>query len=192
MPASRRWLLAVLLNVLISVSSPRRQASGRLFLRVLLLENCDGPPLPIRFVDRKISWIKDLGHVVDATVSVSKSIASFRMVFVELKRCRDPQRLDVCEYYATWSWRTAICNLVVMPGMIWTPILHSISPPIKCPLKAGTYHAVNSTWDLNSALMKEVLEDGMVWKGDVVFADPNNASAGCLRGAIQGVKRNFQ
>ncbi|XP_052133648.1 uncharacterized protein LOC127752383 [Frankliniella occidentalis] len=65
-------------------------------------------------------------------------------------RCLGAISPNLCEYYQTLSWGTAICNLLVLKHMLWSQILESTQPTFKCPAKAGHYIVTNASFDLEN------------------------------------------
>ncbi|XP_034256118.1 uncharacterized protein LOC117654072 isoform X2 [Thrips palmi] len=142
-----RWDWAPLLVVLalflllglLPAASPRRPSKDyKLVLRNLFLRNCPDTPDAYAKIDEatKIHLLRDGGQLIDVNFTVAKPVRSVRVVSMKINKCRDVVSHDTCEYFTTWSWKTGICNIIVMQNMVWSTLVEGIEPKLKCPIQA--------------------------------------------------------
>ncbi|XP_034256117.1 uncharacterized protein LOC117654072 isoform X1 [Thrips palmi] len=193
-----RWDWAPLLVVLalflllglLPAASPRRPSKDyKLVLRNLFLRNCPDTPDAYAKIDEatKIHLLRDGGQLIDVNFTVAKPVRSVRVVSMKINKCRDVVSHDTCEYFTTWSWKTGICNIIVMQNMVWSTLVEGIEPKLKCPIQAGNYSMHNGTFDVNNPMFRSVFEAN-VWTGVFSAIDQDDATFVCIEGGLQGIK----
>lgn len=111
------------------------------------LENCPGSQ-PIRFY---ITLGRTSGHLNH--IQYSGYLESSREVNGPLELILETSRCDInmkkCEKFSTQKF-TKVCHMFEGKNNIFTSVLATMQPTLRCPIKNQRYEAVNSSMDMTT------------------------------------------
>ncbi|XP_031618261.1 uncharacterized protein LOC116337652 [Contarinia nasturtii] len=115
--------------------------------RVEYVKICDtDKESPIKMEYFNILRAERQKYTLNSSIKVSKDIQEilyFKMSAIECSlsrgKCNDLLAKGTPD----------ICNYINKPNSIWSNVVNTSKPPLRCPIKAGTYHVENSTFDLS-------------------------------------------
>ncbi|XP_052129907.1 uncharacterized protein LOC113204713 [Frankliniella occidentalis] len=112
--------------------------------------------------------------------NLTQTANSIRIFRVVIRKCSLTR--DACEYWNTWSWDLAVCEVMRLNGTAWAPLVQRIEPPLVCPVQEGHYRAVNASLDFDSIerATKGFRVDKNSWRIEVQLFDEQRALYLCF------------
>ncbi|XP_034253879.1 uncharacterized protein LOC117652832 [Thrips palmi] len=135
----------------------------------------------LRFGAIKIVAHDDGSEYVDIpNATLDTDINSISKVLIRIHRCIGTVSETTCEYFNSFTWTTALCQLIKIKGVFWTPLKESIHPKAECPIKQGHYEVINGSTNYDQ--MGDILGSGLekfVWRGDLEIFNERGDLAAC-------------
>ncbi|XP_034246561.1 uncharacterized protein LOC117648256 [Thrips palmi] len=186
-------LLALVAFVLLANSTSTQYRKGRpgsrrtiLVPRVLYMEHCKDKRQHSLIVHNYSSLVDGRGVVyLNAAMEFQRTAKALTTMKVVLHRCREAVSSNTCEYFVTWPFTAAICNMITTKGMMWSGFMSAFRPDFKCPITKGLYLLENATVDVSlGEAMSHINIAGNVWRAEVNLMDEKKELFTCLNTAV--------
>ncbi|XP_034235750.1 uncharacterized protein LOC117642049 [Thrips palmi] len=154
--------------------------------RVLYMEHCKDERQHSLIVHNYSSLVDGRGVVyLNAVMEYTRTAKALTMMKIVLHKCREAVSSNTCEYFATWPFTAAICNMVTTKGMMWSGFMNAFRPDFKCPVTKGIYFLENATLDVSlGETIAHINIAGNVWRAEVNLMDDKKELFTCLNTAI--------
>ncbi|XP_052129646.1 uncharacterized protein LOC127750945 [Frankliniella occidentalis] len=180
------WVCLSISLTRISVASGALGLKTKLVAKYYGIKNCKDKESLYRLLNVSYELHDDGGTLVDATLDFSAPVSSFKTIVVNINRCTGGVASNLCEYYARWTWSTAICSLLLTKNMIWTPWVECIKPSFKCPVPGTLHDCTNCSLDLRLAdSMGLGFIDKFIWDTEIQLWSGRNELALCMNMFIE-------
>ncbi|XP_026283618.2 uncharacterized protein LOC113210030 [Frankliniella occidentalis] len=101
----------------------------------------------------------------DGVALFDRTATTWSEMSVKFTKCHGGVSSNNCEYASDWARKNNVCAEFSSPLTPWYSLLRMISPPWKCPTKAGIYEFRNTTFDASAftALAGPYVHPDVTW-----------------------------
>ncbi|KAL1131111.1 hypothetical protein AAG570_012348 [Ranatra chinensis] len=152
---------------------PNPQPAGNREKIILIREFTDCPnenPSGI-ILWKQLDMIGGGRTAINARIEFTTVVKKITKINLAIYKCPSFAENNKCEFFMKIPIVTNFCDKLREENHVWTPVVNSIHPPLRCPFQKGVYEVKNLTYDprMYESLMMGI--DKNYWRVHVRFMD---------------------